>query len=194
MGGDICHFGGIFRPSPSYPLPDPIPTDTLYLNPGYFPSPCPCSIFTEQHPVLLKAQNDDRKPEATPFYEISTHKTSAYVDPATAQESASGLVGFDASPSVMICLSHDGTLLRYLPTVNDSPDSDINDWKAQGWKEKCHWGWLNELARGGQAARRPIVEGFWRDGRIWDTAKAELRELGESAFRSHGVQNSGSGL
>lgn len=194
MGGDICHFGGALRPCQNYSLPEFIPEGLLDASPGYFPNACPCTLFTDNHPVISDSKNDKRRPQETPFYEVSTHATSAYVDPAKSQSSINRLTQLDASPSILVCLSHDGTLLRYLPTLNDSPDADINDWKAQGWKEKCHWGWLNEMPRGGKPGRKPIVEGFWRDGNVWKTAKDELREMGEKAFRANGLQSAGSGL
>lgn len=48
LGGDVCHFTGVIRPSSYIPLPDPVPSITA-LN-KRFPSPCPCSAFTECHP------------------------------------------------------------------------------------------------------------------------------------------------
>lgn len=48
LGGDVCHFTGVIRPSSYIPMPDPIPSTTA-LN-KRFPSPCPCSVFTECHP------------------------------------------------------------------------------------------------------------------------------------------------
>lgn len=48
LGGDVCHFMGVIRPSSFIPMPDPIPSITA-LN-KRFPSPCPCSVFTECHP------------------------------------------------------------------------------------------------------------------------------------------------
>ncbi|RDL30988.1 Uncharacterized protein BP5553_09777 [Venustampulla echinocandica] len=175
LGGDICHFPGAFRPTPSILLPDHIPTGVLDESP-YFPSPCPCSLFTEPHPLSPTEEN-----KATPFYNISTDPSAAYADPPRAQASVNALIQFDASPSVCIFLSHDTTLLQYLPTLNNEPESDLNDWKKNGWKEKCHWGWLNEMPRGGKPGRKPIVDGFWRDGQLWDTAKSELAERGKGA-------------
>jgi hypothetical protein len=74
---------------------------------------------------------------------------------------------------VLVCLSHDTSLVDLLPTFNDSPEKDLNKWKEQGLKEKCHWGWLGELPRYdkdgnvvGQGYREiPVVEGLWKEGR-----------------------------
>jgi len=182
MGGDICHFAGDFRPTLSYPLPNHIPSGILDSDTTCFPIPCPCSLFTDQHPVLLPSPSAQlANADTTPFYKVSTHPKSAYIDPPIAQESVNQLTNFDASPSVLVCIAHDGALLQFLPTLNDDPKSDLNDWKLHGWKEKCHWGWLNELPRLSRAGRKPIVEGFWRDGKPWNRAESEFHRREEVA-------------
>lgn len=194
MGGDICHFPGTLRPSSMYSLPSIIPSEVLDTAPEYFPIPCPCTLFTDEHPVLSNMDKDERVPQSTPFYEVSTHSTSAYVDPIESQRSVNSLAAFDASPFVMVCLSHDGTLLKYLPTLNSSPAADLNDWKAKGWKDRCHWGWLNEMPRDGKVAKGPLVEGFWREGKPWKAAKDTLCQMSKEAFRANGMLGAGSGL
>ncbi|PLN80406.1 beta-lactamase-like protein [Aspergillus taichungensis] len=171
LGGDICHFVGDFRPTPAVSLPEHIPDDSLDQDPVYFPAPCPCSLFTDQHPIVPASSTDAK---TTPFYKVSSHATSVNTDPATAQKSVDKLRAFDASPSVLVCLAHDPELLRFLPTFNETPSADINGWKENGVKDKVRWGWLNELPRGGRPGRLPLVEGLWRDGRLWEDGKAEL--------------------
>ncbi|OAL35982.1 hypothetical protein AYO20_04643 [Fonsecaea nubica] len=166
LGGDICHFVGDLRPNPTYPIPDPVPGDVLDDDPSSFPTPCPCSLFADHHPAI--SQGDSGDPTQTPFYKVSTHPTSAYVDPPTAQASVDKLLHFEQSPVVMVCLAHDAALLKYLPTFNKEPEADLNGWKAKGWKERCRWDWLNEMPRNGRPGRKPIVQGFWRDGKPWD--------------------------
>lgn len=53
-------------------------------------------------------------------------------------------------------------LLHISPTINQPgmEKSDIDDWKAHGFKELCHWGFLNELPRGASAGRPKLVEGY----------------------------------
>ncbi|EXJ72049.1 uncharacterized protein A1O5_04552 [Cladophialophora psammophila CBS 110553] len=170
LGGDICHFVGDIRPNPRYPIPDPVPADVLDRDSGYFPTPCPCSLFTDHHPAISHGIQSGA-PKQTPFYKVSTLGSSAYVDPPTAQESVDELINFEQSPAVMVCIAHDEALLKFLPTLNRDPGSDLNNWKSAGWKEKCRWDWLNELPRNGKPGRKPIVEGFWRDGKPWDRSK-----------------------
>ncbi|KAL3467228.1 hypothetical protein BJX64DRAFT_283950 [Aspergillus heterothallicus] len=186
LGGDICHFPGVFRPSEALALPQHIPPGILDTDANYFPPICSCSIFTATHP-----QRDNIPPESSshkshPFYRVSTNASAAYIDPAESQRSVDKLVQFDASPNALVCLAHDGTVLRNVPTVNDSPEDDLNGWRQSGYKEKVHWEWLNELPRGGEPGRLKAVEGFWRSGRLWERARKELRGNGEKAL-SHAL-------
>ncbi|RAL00165.1 MBL fold metallo-hydrolase [Aspergillus ibericus CBS 121593] len=168
LGGDICHFPGIIRPNAKLPFPAHIPTEALDKDP-FFPTPCPCSLFAAHHPRTKD------EPSRTPFYEVSSYDATAFTDPTVAQESVTKLQEFESSPDVLICIAHDTELLRYMPTLNDSPSSDLNAWKEKGWKDKIRWGWVNELPRGGRPGRKPLVEGYWRDGKIWEEAVQTLR-------------------
>ncbi|PWY75018.1 metallo-beta-lactamase superfamily protein [Aspergillus heteromorphus CBS 117.55] len=167
LGGDICHFSGVIRPNADLPFPAEIPTEVLDKE-LRFPSPCPCSIFTACHP---SAKVDQDK---TPFYEVSGYKESAFTDPELSQQSVNKLLEFENSPDVLICIAHDSDLPRYLPTLNEFPSSDLNAWKEKGWKAKLRWGWVNELPRGGQPGRKPLVDGYWRDGKVWDEVVATM--------------------
>ncbi|KAJ9612308.1 hypothetical protein H2200_003905 [Cladophialophora chaetospira] len=179
LGGDICHFVADIRPNPTYPLPDEIPSEMLDHDPTYFPRPCPCSLFTDHHPQLSSDASLEER-QRTPFYKVSTHSASAYIDPPTAQNSVDKLLDFERSSNVLVCLAHDEALLKYLPTFNRDPKSELNDWRNQGWKEKVRWDWLNELPRDGKPGRKLIVEGFWRDRKLWDRSKEKMEEKGET--------------
>ncbi|KAJ9647473.1 hypothetical protein H2204_000102 [Knufia peltigerae] len=163
MGGDICHFIGDIRPSKAFPMPNPLPPGVLD---GDLPTPCPCTFFTDHHPQGLEEAGQDER-RSTPFYLVS-ESTASYADPKTAQVSVDKLLKFEQSSNVLICIAHDGALLKYLPTLNSDPSADMNDWHQRGWKERCRWEWLNELPRSGKPGRPAHVEGFWRDGKKWD--------------------------
>jgi hypothetical protein len=173
MGGDICHFSGDFRPSAAIPLPDPIPQQYLDKN-SFFPSPCPCSLFTEHHPRLRDSASQEEK-RTTPFYEVTDHPKSAYVDPPVAAASVRKMQDFDDCEDVLVCIAHDPVLLEILSTLNETPEKDLRDWKAHGWKEKCHWGWLNELPKNGKPGRKPLVLGL--EGKPVDKDKASSSRL-----------------
>ncbi len=159
MGGDVCHFSGVFRPTQYLPMPSEIPAEAL-VNSPYTP-PCPCSIFTACHP--------DREYSRTkPYYAIATGKSgqpSFNSDPAEAQRSVYKLMEYDANPNIFVCISHDRALMDVLPLFNDAPGNDINDWLKLGYKEKAFWGFLGYLPKDGQPVRPPLVEGVWREGR-----------------------------
>jgi glyoxylase-like metal-dependent hydrolase (beta-lactamase superfamily II) len=191
MGGDIAHFAGVFRPSEAIPLPDPIPEGVLDEAPQ-FSIPCEAWYFTDQHPRFVSNVPDNNRRDdgqQGSWYKVSTHERSGYTEPDTAQESVDKMQAFDDSPDVLVCTAHDPTLLDYLPTLNKEGvnGNGLKDFKEKGWKEKCHWGWLNELPRDGKPGRPPIVEGFWRDGKQWDRGEdgkgaGQTQTLAEAAI------------
>jgi glyoxylase-like metal-dependent hydrolase (beta-lactamase superfamily II) len=165
LGGDICHFGGSFRPTSTTPLPDPVPS--AHLDEG-LPHPCPCSLFTEVHP----AGSSFSASKSSPFFEVTSFALSAYLDREQAAKSIKELQRFDEHPDVLVCIAHDPTLIKVLPFLNDQPDRDLNDWQRDALKEKAQWGWLNELPRDGKPGRKMYIEDVWKDGeRIDDFTK-----------------------
>lgn len=179
LGGDICHFAGDFRPSEEIPLPDIIPGEALRYSPKY-PMPCPCEFFADHHPQL-RASESPVNTKATPFYQLSTHQRSTYKDPAVAMITVQKMQKyFDSDPNILVCLAHDPALLDNLPTFNEHPEQDINNWKQLGLKEKCHWCWFGELPRydkdgkviGPGNREKPIVDGLWREGIRVDSCRS----------------------
>lgn len=159
MGADTCHFAGALRPSSYVPLPEEIDTATAGLD-SCFPSLCPCSMFHDCHP----ASSIDEK-RTTPWYSASKAPLSAYVDPATADQSIAALREFDACEDVFVCLAHDPGLFEVLPLLNTDKEANVNDWKEKLYKERTKWRFLNELPRHGKRGREPMVLGWWRDGK-----------------------------
>ncbi|EXJ94467.1 hypothetical protein A1O1_02863 [Capronia coronata CBS 617.96] len=158
MGADACHFAGSVRPSPYVPLPENVDAQSNGLDQPYFPNPCPCSFMGVTHP-----RTTEHEKRTKPWYTVSEAPGSAYIDPATANESIAALQQFDASPQVFLCLAHDPALFEVLPLLNHNPQNVVNDWQVRGYKERTRWRFLNELPRDGMPGRPPIVLGFWRD-------------------------------
>ncbi|KAL9007756.1 MAG: hypothetical protein Q9173_007043 [Seirophora scorigena] len=159
MGGDVCHFGGSYRPSQYAPLPATIPSG-VGLDSDRFKHPCPCSLFTACH-------RDPPNARTSPFYKVTQEPKGWYMDPVVAQQSVDRLEEFDADENVFVCLAHDGGLI---PVCDWFPDGTLNDWKAKGWKEKSKWGFLNELPLDGKPGRPLLVPGLVRDGKIIEKA------------------------
>lgn len=152
MGGDVCHFTGVIRPTEFLPMPDPLPTTTV-LD-ARLPTPCPCLTFTACHP-------DQANSRTSPFYKCSTDKTQSwYDDPKTAMESIQKLWEIDADPNILVIIAHDAAPLDVLPFFPEG--GTINDWKAKGYKEKMHWHFVNELPVDGKPGRETMVDGLYK--------------------------------
>lgn len=159
MGGDVCHFGGSFRPTIYAPMPATIP-DYVPLDKKRFRLPCPCSIFTDVHP---HKNEGEAKARTTPYYEVTTAEGSWYIDPPVAQDSINKLEDFDADPQVFVCIAHDEGLND---VVEWFPHGTINEWKKKGWKEKSQWGFLGALPVGWKPAGENFCPGLMKDGQL----------------------------
>lgn len=156
MGGDVCHYGGSFRPTEWKPMPSTIPSSAV-LD-ARFRLPCPCSIFTNVHPA--KVDEGEQSARTKPFLRVPQKDGSWYTYPQQAQESINNLTEFDASDDVFVAIAHDGGLHD---VIDFYPNGLMNDWKAKGWKEKAHWGFMSELpVEGGPMP--PIVNGLFKEG------------------------------
>ena len=133
LAGESAHHGGEFRPSSLTPLPD-----TISPSPFEHPtsaSSCPCSLFQPIHP----------SPESfrtTPFYETIAHQIS---DPVANRTTLDALTAFDASPDVLIILTHDASLLDVLEFF---PKADLVGWeKPPSKKDIGRWRFLNDFRK-----------------------------------------------
>jgi hypothetical protein len=72
-------------------------------------------------------------------------------------KSVDALIEFDANPNILIAIAHDPAPLD----VFDFFPSTMNDWKAKGWKESSHWGFLSELPYNGTCVRGQRVDGLY---------------------------------
>lgn len=165
MGADTCHFAGVFRPTAYLPMPTTIPD--IQLDAGCYPCPCPCSLFTANHPSTLSSETiasdkDQVACRTQPFYNICTTPGSVYANPADAQGSVDKIKVLDAHSGVFVCMAHDHALFDVLPLYNSQPDKDINGWQALDYKGKIQWAFLNELPKGSEPGRDILVRGLRR--------------------------------
>nr|POE77602.1 cytochrome p450 monooxygenase mpade [Quercus suber] len=156
LGGDICHYGGAYKPNALAPMPEYIPSGSLDTS---FLHPCSCRTFLTCHRSIAVGEE---KARTTPYYMISDDASSWYSFPDQAQQVVDGMHAFDADPNVMLCIAHDVGLL---PVLKFFPNGPINDWKRNGLKEAGQWGFLNELPRDGKPGRPMLVDGLYREGK-----------------------------
>jgi glyoxylase-like metal-dependent hydrolase (beta-lactamase superfamily II) len=152
LGGDICHFGGSFRPTQYVTLPADLSASEvgdMRCQSRHFP----CSVFTDCHP-------DPENARTAPFYKPCSRSDSWYVNPTQAQQSIEHLKAVDADDRVLVLIAHDPSLMDVLPFY---PNGKLNNWRAAGWKMLLRWRFLNELPINGKP-RKYLVSGTYRDG------------------------------
>ncbi|KAM5352845.1 hypothetical protein ACJ41O_005567 [Fusarium nematophilum] len=152
LGGDICHFGGTFRPTEHAPMPAELSSSDLGLDDRLAASYA-CSLFTACHP-------DPKKARTSPYYKPCSRADSWYVDPGSARESIGLLMDLDASEEVLVLIAHDPAAMKVLSFF---PDGNLNGWQREGWKGRLRWGFLDELPVGGKT-RKYLVDGTYVDG------------------------------
>ena len=155
LGGDICHFGGSFRPTKHMPLPESLSSGDI-VSPGgpEEPQSFSCSLLTSCHPTPTYART-------TPFYKPCSRDDSWYVQPSQALESIEHLQALDADERVLVLIAHDPSTMDSLPFF---PHNNINSWRADGLKEKIRWRFLSELPIEG-IQRKYLVDGTYQNGK-----------------------------
>ena len=121
MGGDACHHGGEYRPTPYLPLPALIPPPTLaHLYKGGCPG------------HMLETHVHRNKKATEPFL---TMKPGFPDDFEQAQQSIEKLEEFDADPNVFVIIAHDTSLKGQIPFFPET----INEWKRDDLDAKNRW-------------------------------------------------------
>ncbi|KAH9173063.1 hypothetical protein EDB89DRAFT_2095422 [Lactarius sanguifluus] len=134
LAGDGAHHCGEFRPTPLTPLPDTIAPSPF--EPPTSASSCPCSLFQSIHPSPAPFRT-------TPFYEVATHHID---DPVARRATLDAIKAFDASPDVLVVLTHDASLLDVLEFF---PNASLAGWEKQpSRKDIGRWRFLNDFRKG----------------------------------------------
>lgn len=133
LGGDVCHYAGIFRPSPQLPIPASIA-----------PHPCPSSLLPALCPghAWEELQRSRGHAATDALYDMTFGH-----DIPLANKTVSWLQDLDCIEDVFVIVAHDGTVRD--SGVPQFPRS-LNDWKAKGWGKDLRWAFLRDL------------ETFWR--------------------------------
>jgi len=133
LAGDGAHHCGEFRPTLVTPLPDTISPSPL--EPPTSASSCTCSLFQPIHPTPESFRT-------TPFYEVSSHQVE---DPVAKRVTLDAITAFDASPDVLVILTHDASLLDVLEFF---PKADLTGWeKLPSRKDIGQWRFLNDFRK-----------------------------------------------
>jgi hypothetical protein len=79
MGGDVCHFGGMLRPTEWKQIPNTLASPAILDR--RFQLPCPCSIFTDMHPLKEVEVKGEAAARKNPFYKVTKMAGSWYSFP-----------------------------------------------------------------------------------------------------------------
>ncbi|KAH8782709.1 beta-lactamase-like protein [Diaporthe sp. PMI_573] len=151
LGGDICHFGGTFRPTEQVPMPALLSPDQVGIQ-DHLRAPYSSSHFLRCHPCPGRART-------TPYYTACCRPDSWYVDPAMARQSIERLKVVDGDDRVLVLIAHDPSTTNTIPLF---PNGNLDDWEACGWKSKLRWRFLDELPGEGKK-RRYLVDGTYKE-------------------------------
>lgn len=121
MGGDLCHHGSVIRPSPYLPLPDPLPSSIR-------------ALISRKAIQELNARRG-RKPEGP------LTQPAICIDEEASDETLRRAQIADADPDIWFIFAHDTALFEGV----DLFPKAANAWKANGWKEKTMWKFLEDF-------------------------------------------------
>ncbi|KAH8695545.1 beta-lactamase-like protein [Talaromyces proteolyticus] len=127
MGGDICHYPGIFRPSEYLPLPKSISPHPFRQDQS-LPF-CPGSVFEELQ------SSRGRRPTDSLYDMCFGH------DIPLAMKTRNHLQELDWHEDVFTIIAHDAAVRD---GVDHFPQS-LNAWKKKGWGRSLKWRWLRDL-------------------------------------------------
>ncbi|KAF4907506.1 Cytochrome P450 monooxygenase mpaDE [Colletotrichum fructicola] len=132
LGGDICHYAGIFRPSKYLPIPNSISPHPC--RPQERSSLCPGSAWEELQTSRGRQQTD------------ALFDATFGLNLPQAKRTVEHLQELDCNENVFVIVAHDSTVRDCVPQFPAS----LNDWKSEGWGQRVRWAFLRDL------------ESYWR--------------------------------
>ncbi|KAI1623491.1 beta-lactamase-like protein [Exophiala viscosa] len=127
MGGDICHYAGIFRPSPHLPVPSSISPHPF--RPESSTPLCPGTAFDELQKSRGRKSTD------------SLFDMTFGGDIPLANKTKGHLQQLDCDENVFVIIAHDSTVrdgVEHFPKT-------LNQWKEKGWGKKLKWAFFRDL-------------------------------------------------
>ncbi|PSN67422.1 Metallo-hydrolase/oxidoreductase [Corynespora cassiicola Philippines] len=129
LGGDICHYAGIFRPSKHTLIPDSITPHPFCPMSQRGNSFCPGSTFVELQESRQRTASDS-------LYDMTFGH-----DIPLAKKTATWLQELDGDENIFVIIAHDSTVRD---GVEHYPKT-LNDWKERGWGRSLKWAFLRDL-------------------------------------------------
>lgn len=126
LGGDVCHYAGILRPSPRLPMPKEIMPHPCRDD---LTSLCPGAAWEHLQSSRGRKVNDT-------LYDMSFGQ-----DIPLATKTVGRLQELDCDERIFVIIAHDSTVRD---GVDHFPKS-LNHWRQQGWGEKLKWAFLRDL-------------------------------------------------
>lgn len=128
LGGDVCHYTGILRPSKHLPVPPQISPHPCKPDDGGSIL-CPGGAWDELQSSRGRHSNDT-------LFDLTFG-----LDLPLATRTVGWLQELDCREDVFVIIAHDSTVRDIVPHFPQR----LNEWKAQGWGRKTKWAFLRDL-------------------------------------------------
>lgn len=154
LGGDVCHFPGVIRPTSNLLMPDSISEAELHHQGNSSKN-----IYTAQY---ISCHPDSIHAQSSPFYYPCSKADSWYINPANARETVEKLQLADCRDDLLVVLAHDRGLLGE-PIF--FPNKSLDNWRLDGIKGRLRWRFLDELPVDGKP-KNNLVDGTYVGGKL----------------------------
>lgn len=128
LGGDVCHYGGIFRPSKYLPVPNSIKPHPCHPHEDV--AFCPGGAWEE----LQRSRG--RGVDEPLFAPTFGHDIPQII------ETIGKLQEADCLDNVFVIIAHDATVRD----VVDQFPLSLNHWKEKGWARNLKWAFLRDAS------------------------------------------------
>lgn len=131
LGGDVCHYAGIFRPSKYLPVPQEIK-----------PHPFASQRFQGDSIGLCPGAAWDKLQASRGRVSTDTLFDMTFgLDSPLATDTMHKLQELDCTDNVFVVIAHDSTVRDHAPHF----PATLNDWKAKGLGSDLKWAWMRDL-------------------------------------------------